>query len=153
MFDFGLAVELAESRRVKNTETFLLTQDSGSPRYMAPEVFKGTPYNEKADVYSFGLIFWQILTLVQPFNSYDIQKMNSKVYRGKETPKLNSKWSDNLKNILKNTWLRDFSKRKSCEKIGYDLRVEIGLYNEHQLNDLDISNRTEQSIRNIMLKG
>ena len=30
----------------------------GTPHWMAPEIMRGEPYNEKADVYSFGMILW-----------------------------------------------------------------------------------------------
>lgn len=34
---------------------------------MAPEVMMGAPFNEKADVYSFGIVLWEILTFTEPF--------------------------------------------------------------------------------------
>ncbi len=36
-----------------------LTGDTGSPIYMAPEVFKKQMYNEKADVFSFGVMMYE----------------------------------------------------------------------------------------------
>ena len=37
---------------------------------MAPEVLMSQPFNEKVDVYSFGLVLWQILTRTDPFAEY-----------------------------------------------------------------------------------
>ena len=34
---------------------------------MSPEVMMGAPFNEKADVYSFGIVLWEILTFTEPF--------------------------------------------------------------------------------------
>lgn len=34
---------------------------------MAPEVMMGAPFNEKADVYSFGIVLWEMLTFTEPF--------------------------------------------------------------------------------------
>ncbi len=151
LFDFGLATEMIDAKRHKDTNTYLLTKDTGSPRYMAPEVFSGVPHNEKCDVYSFGLILWECLELAQPFNSYDIKKMKMKVYNGRDTPKLNSKWNDKVQKLLKNCWLRDFSKRKSCESITQTIKDVISAYDGDLVGDLDISNRTEMSIRNMTL--
>lgn len=41
---------------------FNLTGTTGSYLYMAPEVFLDQPYNEKADVFSFGVVMYELLT-------------------------------------------------------------------------------------------
>lgn len=43
---------------------------TGSPRYMAPEVLIDPPddYNMKADVYTFGIVLWEIFSLEVPFS-------------------------------------------------------------------------------------
>jgi serine/threonine protein kinase len=151
VFDFGLATEMVPSRKVEGMDTYMLTKDTGSPRYMAPEVFRGIPYNEKCDVYSFALILWSCLDLSLPFSNYDLPKMASKVYRGKETPKINSKWSEGLKTLLINCWLRDFSKRQSSMDVVLELKKEIGEIDGDLIGQLDISNRTEKSINNLRL--
>lgn len=56
VFDFGLATEMKEDTRVKGTNLFKLTGETGSPRYMAPEVALSQPYNETSDVYAFSLL-------------------------------------------------------------------------------------------------
>lgn len=35
---------------------------SGTPGYIAPEVYRGEPADLKADIYAFGLVFWQVAT-------------------------------------------------------------------------------------------
>lgn len=35
--------------------------------WMPPEIFLGEKYTEKADVYSFGLLLWELWTRQQPF--------------------------------------------------------------------------------------
>jgi len=34
---------------------------------MAPEVLQGKPYDESADLYSFGIVLWELLTQESPF--------------------------------------------------------------------------------------
>ena len=48
---------------------------------MAPEVINGESYNLKADVYSFGLLAYQMLTGKTPFKGIDLDwsKSNSKI--------------------------------------------------------------------------
>lgn len=36
---------------------------------MAPEVLRDEPSNEKADIYSFGVILWELATLQQPWSN------------------------------------------------------------------------------------
>lgn len=38
------------------------------PEWMAPEFLRGEPSNEKCDVYSFGVILWELLTMQQPWS-------------------------------------------------------------------------------------
>ncbi|KAL0464161.1 UNVERIFIED_CONTAM: putative serine/threonine-protein kinase SIS8 [Sesamum latifolium] len=58
--DFGLS-------RMKHS-TFLSSRSTaGTAEWMAPEVLRNEPSNEKCDVYSFGVILWELCTLRQPW--------------------------------------------------------------------------------------
>ncbi|KAG6672983.1 hypothetical protein I3842_16G086900 [Carya illinoinensis] len=58
--DFGLS-------RIKNS-TFLSSRSTaGTAEWMAPEVLRNEPANEKCDIYSFGVILWELSTLQQPW--------------------------------------------------------------------------------------
>jgi len=48
-------------------EKQLLETQCGTPMYMAPEVLKGLSYTDKADLWSLGIIFYEMLTGVTPF--------------------------------------------------------------------------------------
>ena len=57
-----------------------MTGNTGTLRYMAPEVALGEYYNQSVDVYSFGIITWQILKGKIPF-----EEMNKKTFRRRLT--------------------------------------------------------------------
>ena len=57
--DYGLA-------KVRE-QTYAETR-CGSPIYVAVEVVRGEPYTEKADVYSFGVLMWEVFERDEPFN-------------------------------------------------------------------------------------
>ncbi|KAK1287306.1 Serine/threonine-protein kinase EDR1 [Acorus calamus] len=58
--DFGLS-------RMKQS-TFLSSRSTaGTAEWMAPEVLRNEPSDEKCDVYSFGVILWELSTLQQPW--------------------------------------------------------------------------------------
>ena len=59
--------------------TYNLTARSGSRRYMAPEVARSLPYNEKADVYSFGILLYQMASLLKPFEGYSLVEHEDEV--------------------------------------------------------------------------
>lgn len=56
--DFGTACE-------RQTH---MTNAKGSAAWMAPEVFEGCEYTEKCDVFSWGVILWEVLTRMKPFD-------------------------------------------------------------------------------------
>ncbi|GAB4855422.1 Serine/threonine-protein kinase edr1 [Ancistrocladus abbreviatus] len=59
--DFGLS-------RLKHN-TFLSSKSTaGTPEWMAPEVLRNEPSNEKCDVYSFGVILWELATQRLPWS-------------------------------------------------------------------------------------
>ncbi|KAI3886995.1 hypothetical protein MKX03_022788 [Papaver bracteatum] len=58
--DFGLS-------RLK-ANTFLSSKlVAGTPEWMAPEVLCDEPSNEKSDIYSFGVILWELVTMQPPW--------------------------------------------------------------------------------------
>ncbi|PNW72252.1 hypothetical protein CHLRE_16g675750v5 [Chlamydomonas reinhardtii] len=65
--------ELAPLRRQQMEWVYGLTGKAGSAMYMAPEVFQKLPYNEKADVFSFGVVMYELLArellIVSVFNT------------------------------------------------------------------------------------
>merc|ERR1719217_394706 len=62
--DFGLARHLPLEDRAAS-----LTAETGSYRWMAPEVIRHEPYNTACDVYSFAILAWEMLTYRVPFDN------------------------------------------------------------------------------------
>ncbi|XP_022196035.1 mitogen-activated protein kinase kinase kinase 7 [Nilaparvata lugens] len=56
--DFGTACD----------KTTCMTNNKGSAAWMAPEVFETTKYTEKCDVFSWGIILWEVLSRRKPFD-------------------------------------------------------------------------------------
>lgn len=57
--DFGLA-------RLRDYNT-VLTANVGTIHWMAPEVLTGTQYDESADIYSVGIVLWELFTGLCPY--------------------------------------------------------------------------------------
>eukprot|EP01104_Vermistella_antarctica_P012308 TRINITY_DN3540_c0_g1_i2.p1 TRINITY_DN3540_c0_g1~~TRINITY_DN3540_c0_g1_i2.p1 ORF type:complete len:764 (+),score=118.30 TRINITY_DN3540_c0_g1_i2:1890-4181(+) len=64
--DFGLA---------RDTSNVTMTRAVGTPMWTAPEVLTKNTYDEKADVFSFGIVMWEVLTREVPYeeaNGFEI---------------------------------------------------------------------------------
>ena len=56
---------LSKSATTKSTDND--NENYGIIPYIAPEVFQGQKYTEKSDIYSFGMIMWEVMTGRRPF--------------------------------------------------------------------------------------
>jgi len=91
-----------------------MTAEAGSYRYMAPEVFRHEPYNEKCDVYSFAMICYYLLRLKPPFyhmNGIDAARSAALEY---QRPSLSS-WplEPMLADVLRMGWAEAHTERPS----------------------------------------
>jgi serine/threonine protein kinase len=66
--DFGFC------RLLKNKEEMAKTM-LGSPIYMAPEILKGLDYSSKADIWSLGVVLFEMLFGYCPFEEKSIAKL------------------------------------------------------------------------------
>lgn len=66
--DFGFCKTLGNANDMASTML-------GSPIYMAPEVLKGEAYTSKADIWSLGVVFYEMIFGFCPFQSNSIAKL------------------------------------------------------------------------------
>ena len=60
--DFGVARQLGSDNALTKTGDSV-----GTPYYMAPEIFRGKEIDERTDVYAIGIIAYELLTGLRPF--------------------------------------------------------------------------------------
>lgn len=146
LFDFGLAKELVSEDKMDG-EVYSLSGNTGSLRYMAPEVAKELPYNTSVDVYSFTILLWQICSLDTPFAGCNVKSHSKRVVQGGLRPEINQNWSKALKLLMTNGWAEDMNKRPTCCEVMDVLRCEVNPFlGETEVNALDQSNRTAASL-------
>ncbi|PWZ32777.1 Serine/threonine-protein kinase CTR1 [Zea mays] len=58
--DFGLSRVMIDSPMTDNSS-------AGTPEWMAPELIRNEPFTEKCDIFSLGVIMWELCTLSRPW--------------------------------------------------------------------------------------
>lgn len=125
VFDFGLAKELTHIKPLSDG-TYKLTEETGSPRYMAPEVALGQPYNEKCDTYSMAILIWQMLAGKEPFENYTTMKsLRTRVWEGGKRPIIDESWSQTIKLALTRGWTEDVRGRHTMKNLEKILKDEV----------------------------
>jgi serine/threonine protein kinase len=66
--DFGFAKYFNEEHLTKDGYDTMTATFCGSPMYMAPELLLNSMYNIKADLWSFGVIMYEMITGNNPYN-------------------------------------------------------------------------------------
>jgi len=119
VFDFDLARVLPDLNEEDPDKAYQLTALVGSPRYMAPEVNHGQPYNLKADVWSFGVLAYQILTNRKPYGGVDRDW-------SKANKMIPNEWSEELRTAISRCCRQNPSERSSIERVQTALEQQYG---------------------------
>jgi non-specific serine/threonine protein kinase len=118
--DFGLALDL--NRQGHDDSTFIM--GVGSPTYMSPEQIKEYPLDQKTDLYSLGVVLYELLTGRLPFTGKTRQQL---VYRiiNADPPAVsavNPNVPEAMDKILKRALEKDlYSRYKSGAEMAKDL--------------------------------
>ena len=116
LFDFGLSKELSGCSPQEDS-TYKLTGGTGSLRYMAPEVMRDDTYNLSADVYSFSILLWEVLSAKIPFNGCTAEKIVERVALRSHRPKICPSYPKPIKNLLKEGWSSSLQNRPKFDWI------------------------------------
>jgi len=133
VFDFGLAREVKESDRFRDTNRYNLTGFTGAIRYMAPEVGLRKPYNFKADVYSWAQLMWYILELEPPLGVYTPEMFKERVFKRGTRPAVMDWWPEGMSALMKRCWSAKVSERPNFSEIKDKLGVVLLPFNSKKL--------------------
>ena len=72
---------------------------TGTPYYLAPEVWEDKPYDYKCDIWSLGCIIYELCTLSPPFRGKNFKELFNNVKNGYYRP-ISNYYSNDLKQII-----------------------------------------------------
>ena len=123
--DFGLS-RIVHNASCESDEVYELSGETGSLRYMAPEVANRSSNNSKADVYSFGILFWELVEFKKPFDQMNREEFFEKVIHGGLRPHISKKIPNDLADLIRRCWDLDPTHRPSCQSIVLALAEMLG---------------------------
>jgi len=107
------------------------TGAKGTPLWMAPEVLRLEPFNEKCDVYSLGILLWCLATREEPYEEFDeFEPFFRAVCYDDVRPKIPSGTLPRLADLISDCWDPDPKKRPTCGKMIqtlYHIMVEVAV--------------------------
>ena len=91
--DFGVA------RQMQGTASLAQTQ-IGTPYYLSPEIYEDQPYGKKSDVWSLGVILYELLTLELPFQAKNLAALARKVLTQAPPPINRDDYSEEMQELV-----------------------------------------------------
>lgn len=73
----------------------------GTPYYLSPEIINGIPYSFKSDVWSLGIVLYEMCTLRPPFSGNNLNSLALGIVKGEYQP-IPKNYSSDLKRLVTN---------------------------------------------------
>jgi len=109
--DFGLSKKVLNPDEEKQEQFF-----RGAFKYMAPESLTENVFSVKSDMWSFGVVVWEVLTRKAPFAHIDIYQAARKIKKGSTLPTPND-CPEAVANLLAATWCFDPTDRPTFDQL------------------------------------
>jgi serine/threonine protein kinase/ankyrin repeat protein len=114
--DFGLS-KIRPDPGKKETEKYTMTGETGSYRFMAPEVFRHEEYNETVDIYSYAMILFYLLVGRPPWPTISGMNAVKKAAEEGDRPNVPRDMDLRMQSLLKECWDENASMRPAFQRI------------------------------------
>ena len=92
-------------------------------KWAAPEVLKFEPVRMESDVYSYGIVVWEIMSREVPWKDLELRELLVKVLKG-QRPELPAGASPMLTSLVQQCWMECPGDRLSFEQVLATLRKD-----------------------------
>lgn len=107
--DLGLAKMLDYAGKMSHATV-------GTPYYLSPEICEDKPYNEKTDIWSLGVILYELCTYKHPFEANSQGILSMKIVKGVYKP-IPDTYSKELASIIDDCLCKDQNARSSAKDL------------------------------------
>lgn len=109
-------IKVGDLNVAKVTKNDLAKTQIGTPYYLAPEIWKNEIYTYKCDVFSLGVVLYEMAALKVPFEASSIAELCRKVTNG-TFGKISSRYSEDLYEVISLMLTKDPRKRPSVDQL------------------------------------
>ena len=118
-----------------------VTGQTGSMRYMAPEMWASEPYTHKVDVFSFAILAFELLSRTRAYEGHylTMQQVARAVAESGLRPTLPKRWPTALSKLLACSWAQNADDRPEFAEIHTELcrmKARADSVSEGQTNEL-----------------
>ncbi|KAF5181116.1 Serine/threonine-protein kinase STY46 [Thalictrum thalictroides] len=111
-----------------------MTAETGTYRWMAPEVLNHRPYNQKADVFSFAIVLWELTTAKIPYEKKSPLQAALGVINEGLRPDLPNNVNPRISDLMQRCWEAEPNNRPSFTEIRLELEGIL-----HKVQDEQVS--------------
>jgi serine/threonine-protein kinase len=87
ILDFGIAGLMnQDSHEDTNKQSPTINAITGTPNYMSPEQIQGLNLDQRSDIFSFGIVLYEMLTGKRPFQGLDVETIHQAIKAGDYCP-------------------------------------------------------------------
>jgi len=125
VLDFGISAAVSPDRRARETRLTVEGSSIGTPQYMSPEQAAGEEVTDRSDVYSLGLVVFELLTGRPPFQEANVMALAA-AHINKEAPGVRSLRPDvdpGLAELVRRCLAKNPDERPSAEQVTRSLGV------------------------------
>jgi len=115
----------------------------GTPYYLSPEIVQNKPYSFKSDIWSLGILLYEMCALKMPFDAQSLPMLSLKIIRGAYNP-LPATLSKELRNLVSIMLAVDTNKRPSINEVLKQSIIKSRI--KYFLNEMDYNKEFSHTI-------